>query len=794
MGIEAHVLKEVGRGAEDLARTVAAVDMQQQGDQAAHQHGVAVGLQMQDPVAQFMDQPDLRTAAAHLVGVGLELVGQRGQGLGHGDDPAVARLPVGEGFEFGHQGHLFVEDAGHLGHAGPGIGRSSMRPMPASAELAQLASELARHDELYYRKAASELSDADYDALRNRHDALAARLGLPVWQRTPGDDRTEGFAKIRHRVAMLSLEKAADGDDGSAADKLAAWETRTRKALELADGRLLALQVEPKIDGISVGITYRSGRLEQAVTRGDGVEGDDITAQVRASGAVPTTIAVSGAFEVRGELYLPQAAFERLRDSTLADGGRQLANPRNACAGLMKRKDATTLTGIGISAFLYHLAWADDFEPPASQSAILAWMRSLSLPVNPHGSVEHGAAAAAARCGAFGAQRAQLDYAIDGMVVKVDDRHLQSQLGATEHHPRWGIAWKFPPERKPTVLRDVIVQVGKSGKLTPVAVLEPVQLAGTTVSRASLHNFPEIARKDVRIGDTVLVEKAGEIIPQVVGLVAALRPAGAMPVLAPTACPACAAVPVVDDVFITCPNPGCPAQLRERLRHFASRAAMDIEGLGEAVVDQVVSHAGVTSPADLFRLTAEQLAGLERMGGKSAANLVAGLAAAKQRGLARVLAGLALSQVGEKLSEDLSARFGSAERLLAIRDPAELMQIDGVAERTASVVLAQLASPAVQRLVADLAAVGVVLEHRGAAVRSVAGVAGKTFVLTGTLPTLTRPEAEQLIKSAGGKTSGSVSKKTDYVVAGAEAGSKLAKAQELGVTVLDEAGLRTLLG
>jgi DNA ligase (NAD+) len=668
-----------------------------------------------------------------------------------------------------------------------------MHGMTDRTDLAKLAAELARHDELYYRQAASELSDAEYDQLRDRHDALARRLKLPVWQRTPGDDRTEGFAKVRHRIAMLSLEKASDGDDGSAADKLAAWEVRTRKALELPDNRVLELLVEPKIDGISVGLTYRDGQLALAATRGDGVEGDDITAQVRAAGAVPLKVKLAGSFEVRGELYLPQAAFERLRDATAADGGRTLANPRNACAGLMKRKDAASLAGLGIAAFVYHLAWAEGCAVPATQHGIVDWLKGLGFPVNGHVSLERGAAAAAARCLAFADQRGALDYGIDGMVVKLDDHRLQAQLGATEHHPKWGIAWKFPPERKATRLLDVIVQVGKSGKLTPVAVLEPVQLAGTTVSRASLHNFPEIARKDIRIGDLVLVEKAGEIIPQVVSAVAAERPKGARAVVPPATCPSCSSAPVVDDVFISCPNPACPAQVRERLRHFASRAAMDIEGLGEAVVDQVVTSLGVRSPADLFRLQAEQLAGLERMGGKSAANLVAGLAAAKERGLARVLAGLALSQVGEKLSEDLAARFGSAERLLAISDPAELMQIDGVAERTASVVHAQLANPAVRALFADLAAVGVQLTHRGAAVREVAGVAGKTFVLTGTLPTLTRPDAEKLIKAAGGKTSGSVSKKTDYVVAGADAGSKLEKAQTLGVAILDEAGLRALL-
>jgi DNA ligase (NAD+) len=667
--------------------------------------------------------------------------------------------------------------------------------------IARLASELARHDELYYRQAAPELDDAAYDALRDRHDALAARLGLPAWQQLPGDDRAEGFAKIRHRVAMLSLEKAADGDDGSAAAKLEAWEIRTRKLLELADDRPLSLLVEPKIDGISVGVTYQDGVLALAVTRGDGVEGDDITAQVRACGAVPLRVACREAFEVRGELYLPQPAFVRLRDATMAEGGRQLANPRNACAGLMKRKDASTLAGLGISAFLYHLAWSDAAQP-ATQSGVLQWLAGLGLPVNPHAEVVAGAAAAAARCAAFAERRGDLDYDIDGMVVKLDARAQQAQLGATEHHPRWGIAWKFPPERRPTVLREVIVQVGKSGKLTPVAVLDPVLLAGTTVSRASLHNFPELERKGVRVGDTVLVEKAGEIIPQVVGVVLERRPADARPVPRPTACPSCGAPPEQDEVFLHCPNPACPAQVRERLRHFASRAAMDIEGLGEAVVDQVVTHCGVTGPADLFALTAERLAGLERMGAKSAANLVAGLETAKGRGLARVLAGLALELIGEKLSEDLASRFGNLDRLLALADAhhagdaaalAEVRQIDGVAERTARLVLDQLGNPAVRVQLAALAAAGVVMEHRGAVVRQVAGIAGKTFVLTGTLPTLTRPDAEKLIKAAGGKTSGSVSKKTDFVVAGAEAGSKLTKAQELGVTILDEPALRALL-
>ncbi|MEK7415485.1 MAG: NAD-dependent DNA ligase LigA [Planctomycetota bacterium] len=674
------------------------------------------------------------------------------------------------------------------------------------AELDRLAAELSHHDERYYRHAAPEISDADYDALKDRYDALAEELGVPEaerHQRTPGDDRSEGFAKVRHRIPMLSLEKVADGEDGSAATKLVAWAARTRKALELTASAALPLLVEPKIDGISISLIYRDGELVQAASRGDGVEGDDITAQVKASGAVPLHVKAMGSFEVRGEVYLPRPAFERWNKRLLAAGERALINPRNGCAGLMKRKDAASIADIGIVAFCYHIAWADGLEIPATQSGVINWLKQRKFPVNQHASVEVDAAAVAQRCLHFATQREALAYDIDGMVIKLDDRKQQAQLGATEHHPKWGVAWKFPPERRMTKLIDVIVQVGKSGKLTPVAVLDPVFLAGTTVARASLHNFPEIERKDVRIGDTVLVEKAGEIIPQVVEVVLARRPKDAKRVPIPQVCPACGAKPEADEVFIHCPNPACPAQVRERLRHFASRQAMNIDGLGEALIDQVVTRLGVSTPADLFALSAERLATLERMGERSAASLITGLSAAKQRGLARVLAGLALELIGEKLSEDLAARYGTADRLLALAsahaagDPApllDLQQIDGVAERTARLVLDQLANPAVRDSILALGTAGVVLEHRGDQVRQVAGVAGKTFVLTGTMPSLTRPEGEQLIKAAGGKTSGAVSKKTDYVVAGAEAGSKLTKAQELGVTIIDEAGLKKLLG
>lgn len=672
-------------------------------------------------------------------------------------------------------------------------------------ELTLLAQQLRYHDERYYRQAEPDITDNQYDELRDRYLLLCDEKNIPADQRygrTPGDDRNAGFVTITHRLPMLSLEKAADGEDGSAADKVTAWVERTRKLAEVPDAAGLAVLVEPKIDGMSVSVTYRDGRLEQAVSRGDGVHGDVITDQVRASGAVPLTVSSPGAFEVRGELYLPHACFRALNKRLAASGGKVLINPRNGCAGLMKRKNPEDLRGLGIAAFVYHVAWTEGVVLPPTQHQVLEWLGQLGFNVNPHVSLHATATQAATACRDFAAQRGILPYDIDGMVIKVDERRLHDRLGATEHHPRWGLAWKFPPERKPTRLLGVTVQVGKSGKLTPVAELEPVLLAQSTVSRASLHNFPELERKDVRIGDLVFVEKAGEIIPQVVGVVLSERPAHAQPVARPTHCPACGAAVLTEDIFIFCPSPTCGAQVRERLRHFASRGAMDIQGCGEAVIEQLCSTRQLTSPAELFSLTAEDIAGLERKGDKSARNLLAALQEAKSRGLAKVLIGLSLYQVGEKLAEDLAGAYGSMATLLALVDRhvagdpqpvAELDALDGVAETTARAVLDQLANPAVRTVIADLAAAGVVMTATRKELRQVAGVSGKTFVLTGTLPTLSRDAAEALIVAAGGTCSGSVSKKTAYVVAGEEAGSKLAKAQALGVTVIDEAGLHALL-
>ena len=594
-------------------------------------------------------------------------------------------------------------------------------------------------------------------------------------------------------------------------EQLTRWYDRRRKDLELADDAKLPLLVEPKIDGIGVSLIYKSGGLLRAVTRGDGRSGDDITRQVRRARAVPASLrGVTGTLEVRGELYWPSHAFAAYNNQLAAAGERRIINPRNGCAGLMKRKEPEGLERAGIRSFLYQVPWHEDVALPGRQSEILGWLAEAGASVYlDEIHVAEDAMSAFAYCEGYGVRREQLPYDIDGMVIKLDELRYYDALGGTGHHPHWAVAYKFPAERRSTTLLDIKVQVGKSGKLTPVAELAPVFVAGTTVSRASLHNFVELRRKDVRIGDTVYVEKAGEIIPQVVSVEESKRPDHAVVYQAPTRCPSCQTEAVSEEIFIYCPNPACPDQVRERLKHFASRGAMDIDGFGAALVDQVVELLGVRSPVDLFALTTEQLADLDRMGEKSAQNATEALERAKERGLSRVLIGMAIRHVGTTMAGDLAAHFGSAAALLDFADrymagDEEAIAlvapdkgngaIDGMARKTADSIFSELHSGAVRAVLEGLHAAGVNTEAVIARTEAVEGVAGKTFVLTGTLPTLKRSQAGELIKAAGGKVTGSVSKKTDFVVAGAEAGSKLAKAEKLGVDILDEAALLTMLG
>ena len=682
-------------------------------------------------------------------------------------------------------------------------------------ELEQLTQQI-RYHEAAYRAGVPEITDAGFDDLVERYGELADRLGIDPSERLdvqPGQDHTAGFETVEHREPMLSLEKLSPnrrdsgGEPMALSDQLSAWFRRRRKELEVDE---LPVIVEPKVDGISVSLLYAGGELRRAVTRGDGRKGDVITKQVVQLGTVPTKLkrAGKGEIEIRGELYWPLAEFARF-NATLE---KPLINPRNGCAGMMKRKDPAGLEATGIRAFFYQVAWGDGVELPPTQHEVLQWLADRGAGVYLSEVFQTTTEEEALQyCEDYQARRGKLDYDIDGMVIKVDDLRLYARLGATGHHPHWGIAYKFPPERKPTELLDIEVSVGKSGKLTPVAILEPVFVSGTTVSRASLHNFVELERKDVRVGDTVLVEKAGEIIPQVVEVDRSKRKRGAKRFVPPDACPTCGTEVVSEEIFIYCPNPACPDQVRERLRHFASRQAMDIDGMGEVLVDQVVDKLGVRSPDDLFRIETSALAALDRMGEKSAERVKAGLEAAKGRGLARVLNGLAIRHVGETMAEDLAAYFKTADALLefaaryvaedeeavetvAPAKSSERGAIEGLARKSADSIFHELDAPAVRKVFSGLAEVGVSLSVEAADVREVADVAGKAFVLTGTLPTLKRTEATKRIKAAGGKVSGSVSKKTDYVVAGDDPGSKHDKAQALGVEVIDEAALLALLG
>jgi DNA ligase (NAD+) len=687
------------------------------------------------------------------------------------------------------------------------------------AELDELAQQIAYHEKAY-RAGAPEIPDAAFDDLFDQYQQLADALGVSMDERldrTPGADHTEGFAQVEHRSPMLSLEKLSPnrrdsrGEPMPILEQLTTWYDRRRKDLGIQGGQDLPLLVEPKIDGISVSLLYLGGKLERAVTRGDGKKGDDITRQVKGACAVPGQLkGLRGSLEVRGELYWPVDAFEAHNQRLIKAGDKPLANPRNGCAGLMKRKEPEGLEQAGIRSFLYQVPWYEDLTMPPRQSEVLAWLAELGASVYlDEILLADDAMAAFAYCEQYRERRVQLPYDIDGMVIKLDELNRYDRLEGTGHHPHWAIAYKFPPERKATLLKGVTVQVGKTGKLTPVAELEPVLVAGTTVSRASLHNFPELERKDVRVGDTVLVEKAGEIIPQVVGVVLDERPKDAEPYIRPTGCPKCGADVVSEDIFIYCPNPACPDQVRERLRHFAGRSAMDIEGLGVSLVEQVIDKLEVISPDAIFRMKAEDLAALERMGKKSAANVVKSLEDAKSRGLAKVLVGLAIRHVGTTMAEDLANHFGSAEALLEFaqryvdgdQDAIDRVApekgsgaIEGMARKTADSIFAELSSAPIRKVFDGLREAGVKLEAAKAQTKAVAGVEGKTFVLTGTLPTMKRDEAGKLVKAAGGKVTGSVSKKTDYVVAGEDAGSKLEKAEKLGVTVLDEAGLMELLG
>jgi DNA ligase (NAD+) len=679
-----------------------------------------------------------------------------------------------------------------------------MSPAEAQRRIAELRTQIARHDELYYRRATPEITDFDYDQLKRELAGLeqlfpeAARaLGLDTPTARVGDDRTEGFARVKHRQAMMTLDNTYDEAE------LREFHARLVKALATEE---LDYTVEPKIDGVAVSLTYEHGKLTRAVTRGDGEEGDDVTTNVRTIRTLPPALAGGSApalIEIRGEIYLREEEFRRINQLQEEAGEPPYANPRNLAAGTLKQLDPKLVASRKLEIVLYGLGAC---EPAVveSQSGYHAQLKAWGLPVVERFWSVRGIDAVCAAIKELDTLRRDFVYGTDGAVVKLEAFALQRRVGfrgmaldgraeaARKLSPRWACAYKFAPDRAETRVREITIQVGRTGALTPVAELAPVFLAGTTVKRATLHNADEIARKDVRIGDAVLVEKAGEIIPAVVTVLVEKRPADSQPYAFPRECPVChtPAVRGSDEVVWRCPNPLCPEKVRRRIEHFASKGCVDIEGLGEEMVDLLLSRGLIKSIPDLFRLKLDDLLPLKKSGEVWAVNLIAALDASRTADLWRVINGLGIPQVGAAAAKDLARTFGSLGALAQAVD-ADLQRIGGFGEKTAAAVQRWFADAENRALLRDLEAAGVRPKPPDA---SGSALAGKIFVLTGTLPTLTREAATAKIEAAGGKVSGSVSKKTHYLLAGEEAGSKLEKAKALGVTVIGEADFLRLVG
>ncbi|HEV3165393.1 MAG TPA: NAD-dependent DNA ligase LigA [Isosphaeraceae bacterium] len=663
-------------------------------------------------------------------------------------------------------------------------------------EIEGLRAEINRHNRLYHVEAAPEISDKEFDLLLKRLEQLEAEHPDLITPDSPtqrvGGEPLDAFETVAHSLPMLSIENTYSFDE------VRDWATRVRKGLN--PGEAVRFVVELKVDGVAVSLRYENGRFVQGATRGDGYHGDDVTANLRTVRGIPLALhdTPPRRLEVRGEVYMTNSELVRLNEIRRAAEETLFMNPRNATAGSLKLLDPR-LCGQRRLRFVAHGQGLSEGLKATRYSEILSSFKRWGIPTSAESAVYDSIDEVIAHAERWKSKRNELDYQTDGLVIKVDDLVQRERLGTRSKSPRWVIAFKYEAEQAVTKIVNIGVQVGKTGKLTPVADLVPVVLAGTTVKRASLHNADEIARKDIRVGDTVVIEKAGEIIPQVVRVEVEARDGSEVPFVFPTHCPNCGA-PVVrepGEVDARCSNPPslCSMQLQGRLRNFARRDAMDIDGLGDKLIHQLVSLGLVRSLADPYRLEEETLAGLERMGQKSAQNLLAALEASKGRPLDRFLTGLTIRHVGTRVAEVLAQRF---KTLSALRN-ASLADLEGTPEIgpvVAASVFDFLQDPDNQRLLDDLQAVGVapppyeVSQASGDALP----FAGKTFVLTGTLPKRTRPEAEELIKRLGGKVTGSVSKSTSYVLAGDEPGSKLDKARQLGIPVLDEDELERMAG
>ena len=649
--------------------------------------------------------------------------------------------------------------------------------MSDAQEILELRRELNQANYEYYVKDDPTMSDYDYDHKLRRLEELEGAHPELITPDSPtqrvGGKALESFTQVTHRVPLESLQDVFDFDE------LRAFDQRVRGVEPK-----VSYSVEPKVDGLSVALEYQDGQFVRGATRGDGLVGEDVTENLKTVKSIPLSIHdVPGTLIVRGEVYMPKKVFHALNEEREKRGEALFANPRNAAAGSLRQLDPKIAAQRRLDIAVFNIQWAEN-EDFHSHTQGINYLADKGFKVIPHvicSSIEE----AVAQVQAIGEGRENYPFDIDGAVIKVDDLAQRQTLGSTAKFPRWAAAYKYPPEVKTSRLTDIVIQVGRTGVLTPKAVLEPVRLAGTTVTNATLHNQDFITEKDIRIGDTVLVRKAGEIIPEVLSVVMEKRPDDAVPYRFPEVCPECGA-PVArdeDGAHIRCTGAECPAQLLRNLAHFASRDAMDIEGLGIAVVENLVKAGLVKTPGDLYFLREEDVAELERMGKKSAQNLLSVIEKSKSQDLSRLLFAFGIRQVGQKAGKILAQRFGSLDNLQAATVE-ELTQVDDIGAITAQSIVDWFASPQSQHLIARLKEAGVNMqaEQKGEDQR----FAGKTFVLTGTLDRFTRAEATKMIEDRGGKAAGSVSKKTTYVVAGEAAGSKLRKAQELGVPVLTQ--------
>ncbi|SCB14849.1 NAD-dependent DNA ligase LigA [Cupriavidus alkaliphilus] len=676
----------------------------------------------------------------------------------------------------------------------------------AASRVAWLRDELDRHNYQYYVLDAPTVPDAEYDALFS--ELMALELEHPELQ-TPdsptqrvGGEALAAFDSVRHRVPMLSLNNAFADDDVLNFDRRCA-QGLGRSAPEAGEADLFSAAdaveyaCELKFDGLAMSLRYEDGRLVQAATRGDGETGEDVTVNVRTIKAIPLKLRgqAPAVLEVRGEVFMFRRDFDKLNARQAEAGEKTFVNPRNAAAGSLRQLDPRITARRPLSFFAYGLGELQGVERPPTHSAMLDGFAALGLPVCKDRAVVKGAQGLLDFYREIGKRRDDLPYDIDGVVYKVNALAEQERLGFVSRAPRFALAHKFPAQEMTTVVEDIEVQVGRTGAITPVARLKPVFVGGVTVTNATLHNEDEIRRKDVHVGDTVIVRRAGDVIPEVVAVVTERRPADARAFVMPSACPVCGShIEKLEDEAIARCTGGliCAAQRKQSLLHFAQRRAMDIEGLGDKLVEQLVDQGIVRTPADLYKLGVAKLAALERMADKSAANLIAAIDKSRATTMNRFIFALGIRHVGEATAKDLARHFGKLDALMAA-DEAALLEVNDVGPVVAQSIANFLAEPHNVEVIEQLRAAGVHWPESEPVAKAPAPLSGKTFVLTGTLPTLSREDAKELLEAAGAKVAGSVSKKTDYVVAGAEAGSKLDKAEALGVPVLDEAGMLALL-